>query len=275
MLNTKYFITAALPKTFRGAWTNNLFFGNDLGVYFSPDAGQNWYEYMNGLPQASMILDLSIVRSSNRIRAVTHGNGVYEAAIDITVPVELTSFIAEVHGEKVILKWSTATETNNNGFEIQRSFDGKSFAAVGFVTGHGTSTEPNNYSYIDEDQSGKVYYRLKQHDYNGTYSYSNIIYVDAITLNDFVLEQNFPNPFNPSTIIQFKIPVESFVTLKIYDVQGKEISTLINEMKQPDSYSFEFKPGNLSSGVYFYQLSSKTQGTGREFIKTRKMLFIK
>jgi photosystem II stability/assembly factor-like uncharacterized protein len=254
---------------------NNLFFGNDLGVYFSPDAGETWYEYMNGLPQASMILDLSIVRSSNRIRAVTHGNGVYEAAIDITVPVELTSFIAEVHGEKVILKWSTATETNNNGFEIQRSFDGKSFAAVGFVTGHGTSTEPNNYSYIDEDQSGKVYYRLKQLDYNGTYSYSNIIYVDAIRLNDFVLEQNFPNPFNPSTTIQFKIPVESFVALKIYDVQGKEISTLINEMKQPDSYSFEFKPGNLSSGVYFYQLSSKTQGTGREFIKTRKMLFIK
>ena len=91
----------------------------------------------------------------------------------------------------------------------------------------------------------------------------------------YSLAHNFPNPFNPSTTIQFKIPVESFVALKIYDVQGKEISTLINKMKQPDSYRFEFKPGNLSSGVYFYQLSSKTQGTGREFIKTRKMLFIK
>jgi hypothetical protein len=255
--------------------SSNLFFGNDLGVYFSPDAGQTWYEYMNGLPKASMILDLSIVRSSNRIRAVTHGNGVYEAAIDVTIPVELTSFIAEVQNEKVILIWSTATETNNNGFEIQRSFDGKSFVTVGFVTGHGTITKPSNYSYIDEDQSGKVYYRLKQLDYNGTYSYSNIISIDVITLNEFVLEQNFPNPFNPSTIIQFKIPVESFVTLKIYDVLGKEISTFINELKQPGNYKVEFKPENLSSGIYFYQLSVKAQNTGREFSKTRKMLFIK
>lgn len=255
--------------------TNNLFFGNDLGVYFSTDAGEIWYEYMNGLPQASMILDLSIVRSSNRIRAVTHGNGVYEAAIDITVPVELTSFIAEVHNEKIILKWSTASETNNNGFEIQRSLDGKSFTTVGFVTGHGTATEPNNYSYTDGDQSGRVYYRLKQLDYNGAYSYSNIISVDAITINDFVLEQNFPNPFNPSTIIQFQIPVESFVSLKIFDVQGKEISTLINDLKQPGNYRFEFKTENLSSGIYFYKLSGKVQNTGREFNKTRKMLFIK
>ena len=255
--------------------TSNLFFGNDLGVYFSPDAGQTWFEYINGLPQASMILDLSIVRSSNRIRAVTHGNGIYEAAIDVTVPVELTSFSADVQNEKVILKWSTSTETNNNGFEVQRSFDGKSFATIGFVSGNGTTTETNNYSYIDENQSGKIYYRLKQLDYNGTYSYSNIISIDAITLNDFVLEQNFPNPFNPSTIIDLKIPIESFVTLKIYDVQGKEISTLINDLKQPGIYSFEFIPRNLSSGVYFYQLSSKTQNTGIEFSKTMKMLFIK
>jgi photosystem II stability/assembly factor-like uncharacterized protein len=255
--------------------TSNLFLGNDLGVYFSPDAGQTWFEYINGLPQASMILDLSIVRSSNRIRAVTHGNGVYEAAIDVTVPVELTSFSADVQNEKVLLKWSTSTETNNNGFEVQRSFDGKSFATIGFVSGNGTTTEPNNYSFIDENQSEKIYYRLKQLDYNGTYSYSNIISIDAITLNDFVLEQNFPNPFNPSTIIQFNIPIESFVTLKIYDVQGKEISTLVNDLKQPGSYKFEFIPRNLSSGVYFYKLSTKTQNTGREFIKTRKMLFIK
>jgi len=99
--------------------------------------------------------------------------------------------------------------------------------------------------------------------------------VEAITLNDFVLEQNFPNPFNPLTIIKFKVPVESFVTLKIYDVQGKVISTFINDLKQPGNHIFEFKPENLSSGVYFYQLISKTQNTGREFIKTKKMLFIK
>ena len=255
--------------------TNNLFFGNDLGVYFSPDAGQSWFEYMNGLPQASMILDLSIVRSSNRIRAVTHGNGVYEAAIDVTVPVELISFIAEVQNEKVVLSWSTATETNNNGFEIQRSNNGKSFATIGFVPGNGTTVKPNNYSYVDEDQSGKLYYRLKQIDYNGTYSYSKIVSVDAITLNDFILEQNYPNPFNPTTSIQFKVPVESFVTLIVYDLQGKEISILANDIKQPGSYTIEFEPVNFSSGIYFYQFNAKEPSSGREFSRTKKMLFIK
>ena len=216
--------------------TNNLFFGNDIGVYVSPDAGQTWYEYMNGLPQTMMIMDLSIVRSSNSIRAVTHGNGVYEAAIDITVPVELIVFNAQVQNEKVILNWTTASEINNYGFEVQRSVDGNNFSTIAFVQGNGTSTVINAYSYVDRDVSGRLYYRLKQLDYNGQFAYSKIVTVDAIVLNNFVLEQNYPNPFNPVTQIIFKLPMESFVTLKVFDLRAREIKSLVSETMPPGKH---------------------------------------
>lgn len=255
--------------------TNQLFFGNDIGVYFSPDAGLSWYEYMIGLPNASMILDLSIVRSENRIRAVTHGNGVYEAAIENLVPVELTSFDAEVQNEKVILKWITASEKNNHGFEIQRSNDAHNFSTISFIEGKGTSTEPHNYFYEDREISGRFYYRLKQIDFSGVSSYSNVLSVDAVTLKDFVLEQNYPNPFNPSTVIDYKLITPSHVTLKVYDVKGKEIQTLSKGLKQTGKHSAMFNADIFASGVYFYKLTGKEQNSGREFSSTKKMLLIK
>ncbi|QQS35832.1 MAG: T9SS type A sorting domain-containing protein [Ignavibacteriales bacterium] len=255
--------------------TQQLFFGNDIGVYFSPDAGLSWYEYMIGLPQSAMIMDLSIVRSDNRIRAATHGNGVYEADIENLVPVELASFSAEVRNEKVILRWSTATELNNNGFEVQRSGDGKNFFTISFVEGNGTSTETNNYTYEDNNVNGRLFYRLKQVDFSGRYSYSNIIEVNAIALNDFVLEQNYPNPFNPSTIISYNLIAPSVITLKVFNANGEEIKLLESGLKQTGKHSVRFEDESLSSGIYFYSLTGKNQNSGREFSITKKMLLIK
>ncbi len=255
--------------------TQQLFFGNDIGVYFSPDAGNTWYEYMIGLPQSAMILDLSIVRSDNRIRAVTHGNGVYEADIENLVPVELTSFSAEVQNEKVILRWSTSSELNNNGFEVQRSNDGKNFFTISFVQGKGTSTQTNNYIYEDKNINGRVFYRLKQVDFSGASSYSNIVAVDAITLNDFVLEQNYPNPFNPSTNISYKLISPSQIILKVYDIVGREVAVIDKGLKQPGKHTARFESESLSSGIYFYTLAGKNQQSGKEFSITKKMLILK
>jgi len=118
------------------------------------------------------------------------------------LPVELTSFTAKVSGGKVQLDWTTATEINNSGFDIERSFDGSTFTSVGFVKGNGTTTEPREYSFIDKFEfkaTQSIYYRLKQFDYDGSVNYSNIISVVVEMPLEYSLDQNYPNPFNPST----------------------------------------------------------------------------
>lgn len=170
---------------------NQLFFGNDLGVYYSPDAGSNWFAINNGLPQASLVIDINVPKGRNIVRAITHGNGVYQ--------VQLSQIISGV---------------NEND----------------------------------------------------------------LTVKNLHLEQNYPNPFNPVTIIRYSIPNLNLsssknerdnVTLQIFDITGKEISTLINEFQPAGTYEIKFNAENLSSGVYFYQLKVGN------YSETKKMVLIR
>ena len=195
------------------------------------------------------------------------------------VPIELTSFEASVSSNDVELKWTTATETNNQGFQIERRKTQDEWNSIGFVNGNGTTTEPQAYSFIDGNIASEKYqYRLKQIDFDGSFEYSNIIEVDISLPEKFSLEQNYPNPFNPSTIIQYAIPQNvrgerQEVSLKIYDVLGNEIATLVDEEKPAGSYEVEFQLTvgihQLASGIYYYQLRSG------DYIQTKKMILIK
>ena len=188
-------------------------------------------------------------------------------------PVELVLFTAVNTGRTVELKWETATETNNKGFEIQRSEvrDQRSeWKTIGFVKGNGTTTINHSYKFTDEYMlSGKYRYRLKQIDFDGGFKYSQIVEVEVSTPGEFSLEQNYPNPFNPTTSINFTLPQISIVTLKVYDVLGREISTLVNEEREAGSYSFKFNGSELSSGFYFYTVNAGN------YTSTKKMLLIK
>ena len=145
------------------------------------------------------------------------------------VPVELTSFTASITEGNVILNWSTATERNNLGFEIQRKSDG-SYRTIGFVDGHGTTTEIQNYSFADINTERALYnYRLKQIDFDGTAEYSEEIEVEFFNPSTFELKQNYPNPFNPSTNISFSLPEPGLVTLKIFNIIGEEVAELLNK----------------------------------------------
>lgn len=203
-----------------------------------------------------------------------------DAANYFPIPVELQSFSANVIGTDVLLNWITSTEKNNSGFEVQRKTQEENeFKTLIFIEGNGTTTEQNSYSFIDKNSpSGFITYRLKQIDLDGSFEYSNSIEVEVISPKVFSLEQNYPNPFNPSTKIKYVIPnVETLqsasiqVTLKIYDVLGNEITTLVNEQQQPGIYEVEFntKEMNLTSGVYFYQLRANN------FVETKKMILNK
>ncbi len=174
------------------------------------------------------------------------------------MPVELISFSAVQSFSTVILKWTTASENNNAGFEIQRSGDKMSWEKISFINGSGTSSNLIKYDFTDNSLMGKnkYYYRLKQFDYDGHYKYSDIIELNFVLPSKFVLNQNFPNPFNPSTTINYSIPKGEFVNLSIYDALGNKVVALVNEYKTAGYYSINFNGSNLATGIYLCRLES-------------------
>ena len=188
------------------------------------------------------------------------------------LPVELSSFTAGISGNDIMLNWSTSSEINNSGFEIERYKTGtNAWDKVGYVTGNGNSSVSQNYSFNDKNLTSGIYtYRLKQIDYNGNFEYHNLNGEVVIGVpNNFDLSQNYPNPFNPSTKIKYQIPSDAFVTLKVFDNSGKEVATLVNGSMSAGFHSINFQGSNLSSGVYFYKL--ETNG----FTKVMKMALVK
>ena len=186
------------------------------------------------------------------------------------IPVELTSFTASVSGNNVNLNWNTATELNNNGFEIQRKSANNQFEKIGYVTGFGTTTEPKTYSFTDSKIAvGKYVYRLKQVDFNGAYEYSTEINVDVTGPAQYSLEQNYPNPFNPSTLIKYSVAQDGFVNVSIFNLLGEKVATLVNSNMKAGSYELNFNASRLSSGVYFYSIEAGN------FKAVRKMMLMK
>ncbi|MBT8383243.1 MAG: DUF4397 domain-containing protein [Ignavibacteria bacterium] len=189
------------------------------------------------------------------------------------VPVELSAFTVSVGGNAVTLNWSTVTETNNQGFEIQRKSDNE-FVAIGFINGNGTTTEIQNYSYTDRNLNvGSYSYRLKQVDFDGSFEYSDIVEV-VVAPADFSLNQNYPNPFNPSTIITFNLAVDSKVILSVFNTLGEEVTKLVNGNLTAGTQQVEFDATEINSGVYFYKLEA--QGiNGESYFEVRKMMLTK
>ena len=191
------------------------------------------------------------------------------------IPVELTSFTASVIGSEVELLWQTATETNNSGFDIERKSENSEFSKIGFVPGFGTTTETKSYSFTDAGLQPGVYtYRLKQVDFNGTFEYSDEVNVQVTAPATFSLDQNYPNPFNPSTKISFSLADDANVNLKVYDVLGNEITTLVSKQLPAGTHSFDFNATNINSGVYFYRIEA-TGLNGKNFSDMKKMMLIK
>ncbi len=194
----------------------------------------------------------------------------FSGGVHGTVPVEMTSFVASVNGKDVLLNWGTATELNNKGFRIERRTAENNFNLVSFIQGKGTTTQPNQYSFVDKNvEYGTYYYRLAQIDFGGRVTYSREVEVNVELPIKFSLEQNYPNPFNPSTKISWQSPINGLQTLKVYDVLGKEVATLVNEYRQAGSYEVEYDASKLSTGVYFYQLKSGN------YVATKKMILLR
>jgi hypothetical protein len=227
-------------------------------------------------PNVTLLSDLRVKTSfSTRSGGHVNKNGfkIYQNGVEYTgpTPVELVSFNAEVKNNIVHLNWKTATEVNNYGFEIERSLDNEVWSKIGFVAGHGNSNSPKEYYFEDSKLSNNSYqYRLRQVDNDGSFAYSNIVKVNIDQLpNNFTLNQNYPNPFNPSTKISWQSPVSSRQTLKVYDIIGNEVATLVDEFREAGNYEIDFNASQLTSGVYVYKI------TAGNFSDTKKMILSK
>ncbi len=186
------------------------------------------------------------------------------------VPVELTSFTANVTQGNVVLNWTTATEINNQGFEVQKRTAEGQFATIGHVQGNGTTTEIKNYSFTDAGVAlGTYYYRLKQVDFNGDFEFSNEIFVDVDAPLEFALAQNYPNPFNPTTSINFSIAEPTFVKLAIYNLLGEEVQVLKNDYMEAGTFKINFDASSLPSGMYLYKIETA------QYSSVKKMLLMK
>ncbi len=214
-----------------------------------------------------------------------------------SMPVELVSFTSELIENTVQLGWSTATEVNNYGFEVQRSAEEDVWEVLGFVLGHGNSNSPKEYEFTDDlstlpeyQQFSTFQYRLKQIDTDGQFEYYKLttsIDLSTVTNIDdemlpakFELSQNYPNPFNPSTTIRYSIPGkaisetmpaanESMVNLKIFDLLGREIATLVNEKQNPGTYEVVFDASGLASGTYIYKLTLNNHSDVKKMLLLR------
>lgn len=196
--------------------------------------------------------------------------------VDNIVPVELILFRAKLDGDKVILKWETATELNNLGFDVERRIDNGGWVKLDFIRGNGTSSMRHNYSYDDSylAQEGKYTYRLKQLDFDGSYKYyrSNSVTVKKELV--YELRQNYPNPFNPETLIRIVIPVPGYVTLKVYNLLGQELSEIFAGPLDSGTHDFLFRGEEYISGIYLY-IAEVSGEDGSQFIATRKMTLLK
>lgn len=198
---------------------------------------------------------------------------------DGSLPIQLSSFVAVATGaNSVYLEWTTISETNNYGFEVQKSSEptGNGFLTIpnSFIPGHGTTIDPHTYSYTDATASvGSWYYRLKQIDLDGSVHHTDPVQVEVVnSVNNnagpqtFSLEQNYPNPFNPSTRIRYSVQSSGPVTLKVFDLLGKQVATLVDEVKQPGAYDFQWVADGLPSGVYHYRLQGVDGTSSRKLV---------
>jgi len=249
--------------------------GTGDSLIFSHNFPGDWIYTVNHMPSIDGNFSREIITGTKNGKVVCFSGGT------LAIPVELISFSGFESSGNVLLQWTTATETNNYGFEIERITEvkdqktNKTWSKIGFVQGSGTSAEVRPYSYVDRNiESGKHKYRLKQIDFDGSFTYSNEVEMTIGLPSTYTLEQNFPNPFNPVTLIRFSIPQESNVKLSLYNLLAEEVAVLINEPLKAGFHQVEWrgvdkKNNILPTGAYFYKLEAG------DFVEVKKMMFIK
>jgi hypothetical protein len=250
-------------------------------VFVSLDNGGNWTADTSGLthPDIRSIAFDTLGHVYVGAYASSDNGGLWRS--NAGLPIELTSFTAQETGGAVVLQWSTLSEVNNYGFMVERSAEPTSdFLPVsGLIPGHGTTIVPHSYTFTDNPPpaANPFFYRLESIDLNSTLHYSDAVQAEITGVAErstdlpahVSLGQNYPNPFNPTTNIQFTVVNRQLTIVKVFDVLGREVATLVNEVMEPGTYAVQFDASSHASGLYFYRLSVG------QYVECRKMIVMK
>lgn len=262
-----------------GSGSNNDY----VTIKYNSSGTQQWETRYNGPGNGYDLAGSVEVDATGNLYITGYSNGSgtsYDYATikyhDQALPVEIAYFNSSVKENNVILSWGTIWELNNSGFRVERiRSDENGWKEVGFVRGNGSTNEEKHYTFIDSKlPRGNYHYRLKQVDYNGNYEYHSLqgdVIVGAPKI--FEVSQNYPNPSNPKCKIDFQIPIDGNISLRVYDIAGKEIAVLVDGFKTADFYTVEFDGSDLGSGIYFYRIIAN--GSEGYFSKTMKMVLVK
>lgn len=221
--------------------------------------------------------EFPLVGAPNNDTNGTDAGAAYLYFSDTPLPVELVSFSARPQGSGIHLSWQTASEKNNYGFEVQRKT--KNWKTIGFVQGEGTSSETQHYQFLDaqaliNNQITEIQYRLKQLDTDGSFTFSQVVKIKTDIPAQYQLMQNYPNPFNPETTISFSLPRASMTNLRIYDIQGRILRTLVDAFQSAGEHKIKWdgmteNGQRLSSGIYFYKLKAGS------FSQVKKLILVR
>jgi photosystem II stability/assembly factor-like uncharacterized protein len=243
----------------------------------SEDNGATWTSIpFLGSSSGITHMDLAYSASSSQVATISKTGALFRLT-DSPLPVELTSFTYNVSNRDVNLKWITTMEQNNSGFEIYRNDrnDPENWIKAGFVKGNGNTNTTTEYNFTDKKlSSGKYDYKIKQIDYNGNFEYYTLSgTVEIANTKKINLAQNYPNPFNPVTNIDYELPQDSKVMIKVYDISGRVVSELVNLQQKAGFYTIQFNASNIASGNYFYQMITNANGNSTTI--TKRMVVIK
>jgi hypothetical protein len=269
-----YDITLNYDESMLGTITDE----SKIRVAKSDNGGTSYTPYLtpdDGSHSAGMYV-LDVANNTILVYGLTSFSVFTLTDADTPLPVELSSFTSAANKNSVELKWTTASEVNNSGFDIERKeVSSSAWKKIGNVAGSGNTNSAHSYSYNDLNlATGKYNYRLKQIDLNGNYKYYNLSNEVIIGVpSKFELSQNYPNPFNPSTKINYELPFDSKVTINLFDMTGREVATVLSSVQSAGYYTVQFNGSALSSGTYFYRINA--EGGSQSFTKTLKMTLVK
>ncbi len=195
--------------------------------------------------------------------------------------VELTSFEVNVRETNVVLRWQSSNELNNAGFEIQRQSNQSDFETIAFIQPDRSTNSGQNYEFTDKELPPDLYtYRLKQIDIDGTIQFSKEISVQIETPKEFKLAPSYPNPFRKNVNLVLQTSERAFLSIRIYNILGQEITRLISEEREAGAYTIQWngldrQQRQVAHGIYFVTLWRQSSGGSEQLVGKQKILFVR